>query len=171
MPILIPRPFLLYTRCTMMQPGAFAALKPSERVVSMSGTGKLWNALLLEKRRTALAKPWCNAEQLQRRSKLAESFHSPVRKCFGRSSFWSDVNRCKDFSTARVVSKNLGEFVDVPEELVERSIPTVDQARFCEGTEAASLEVASSEVEGNGESSLSADTKTAAATAEMDGNA
>lgn len=163
------------------------SVKPSEGVVHMSGKGKLLNALPSEKRLIAAsAKPCCNAgsKQLQRRSKHAESLvkhwdgvkGNSVSKGFDRSSFWSDVNLCKGFSTSRIVSKNLAEVATVTAgsgEFVEDSVPSVDQASGgrLDRSEAASLEIASFEVEGNGESCLSADRETDAAAAEMDGNA
>lgn len=146
----------------MMQPGVFAALKPSERVLPVSsGTGKLWNVFLSERRN--------NAAQLQRREFLYRDRvkYVSVRKSFTRSAFWSDVNLCKSFSTApRAVSKNI-------EETVQESVSSVDQASVSESrlevTEAASLEVASLEVEGNGESSSVIDAKSVAAAADLDG--
>lgn len=126
-----------------------------------SGTGKLWNVFLSERR--------SNAAQLQRREVLYRDRvkYVSVRRSFTRSSFWSDVSLCKSFSTApRAVSKSI-------EETVQESVSSVDQASLSESrlevAEANSLEAASLEVEGNGEISSVVDTNSVAAAADLDG--
>lgn len=140
----------------------------------MSGKGKLLHVFFSERSlsgRRALANPcWSGGgKQLQVLQRRSKHWDGVKGNSVGRSGFWPDVNLCKGFSTSRVAPESVGELASVAAEAGEESVSSGDQA-LCEGRldgvdVAASLEVASLEVEGN------AERETDGASLDMDGNA